>query len=80
MKRINCILIIVLTSFLTVNAQKQSGFVYSEHEGITKTKAMWAAFLKGDKDTFLSFFADSVWSGNNGTVEKKIQRAACKNN
>jgi hypothetical protein len=40
---------------LTVNAQKQSGIVYSEHEGITKTKAAWAAFLKGDKDKFLSF-------------------------
>jgi hypothetical protein len=65
---------------LTVNAQKQSGIVYSEHEGITKTKAAWAAFLKGDKDKFLSFFADSVWNGNNGLVEKKSQRTVCRNN
>lgn len=66
-------MIILLTSFLMVSAQKQSGIVYSEHEGITKTRAMWAAFLKGDKETYLSFYADSVWNGNNGSVERRTK-------
>lgn len=73
MKKLKFVLIVALTSFLTVNAQKQSGIVYSEHEGINKVKAMWAALIKGDKDTHLSFFADSVWTGNNGSVEKRAK-------
>ncbi len=67
-----------IASSLMVNAQKQSGIVYSEHEGITKTRAAWTAFLKGDKDTFLSFFADSVWNGNNGAVVKKAREQFVK--
>jgi hypothetical protein len=56
-----------------VNAQKQSGIVYSEHDGITKAKAMWDAFVKGDKDTYLSYFADSVWHGQNGSMKRKAK-------
>lgn len=73
MKKVVFLIIILLTSFLMVNAQKQSGIVYSEHDGITKTRAMWAAFLKGDKETYLSFYADSVWSGNNGSMERRTK-------
>lgn len=73
MKKLTFLIIILLTSFLMVNAQKQSGIVYSEHEAIGKTKAMWAAFLKGDKETYLNFYADSVWNGNNGSMERKAR-------
>ena len=71
MKKIVLLLIFALTSFLMVSAQKENGTVYSEHEAIGKTKAMWAAFIKGDKETFVSFFADTIWVGSNGNYEKK---------
>jgi len=65
MKKILLLLALGL-AVLLVNAQKENGTVFSEHEYITKTKALWAAFVKGDKDVFLSFFADSVLVVNNG--------------
>ena len=74
MKKIVFLLVLVLTTFLTVNAQKENGIVYSEHEAINKTKAMWAAFVKGDKEAFVSFFADTIWVGSNGEYEKKPQK------
>lgn len=65
------ILLSILGFFVvSLYAQKESGIVYSEHDGITKTKALWAAFVKGDKETYLSFYADSVWNGNNGKMER----------
>lgn len=74
MKKIVLLLIFALTSFLTVNAQKENGTVYSEHEAITKTKAMWAAFINGDKDAYASFFADSVWIGSNGDYQRWLKK------
>jgi hypothetical protein len=74
MKKIALFLIISLISFLMVSAQKENGTAYSEHEAINKTKAMWAAFVKGDKETFVSFFADTIWVGSNGNYEKKPQK------
>ena len=74
MKKIVFLLVLVLTTFLTVNAQKENGIVYSEHEAINKTKAMWAAFVKEDKEAFVSFFADTIWVGSNGEYEKKPQK------
>lgn len=71
MKKIACLIVMSLTSFLMVNAQKENGVVYSEHEAINKTKALWAAFVKGDKETFTSFFADSIWVGTNGDYKKR---------
>lgn len=47
-------------------AQKNDGSIFNEHESINKTKAMWNAFLKGDKETFLSFLCDSVYDNING--------------
>lgn len=72
MKKIVCLMVLGF-SVLLVNAQKESGIVYSEHDGINKTRALWAAFLKGDKETYLSFYADSVWNGNNGPVDRKTR-------
>lgn len=63
-----------LSSFLMVSAQKENGTVYIEHEAIAKTKALWAAFVKGDKETFLSFFADSVREGANGIINLRAKK------
>jgi ketosteroid isomerase-like protein len=74
MKKIVFLLILAFTSLLTVKAQKENGTVYSEHDAINKIKAMWASFVKGDKETFVSFFADTIWVGSNGDYEKKPQK------
>jgi len=47
-------------------AQKESGNIYSEHELIDKTKALWSQLKNGDKDTFVSYFADSLLLYQNG--------------
>ena len=47
-------------SSLLVLAQKESGIVYSEHDAIGKTRALWAAMIQGNKEKFCSFFADTV--------------------
>jgi ketosteroid isomerase-like protein len=57
-----------------LNAQKENGIVYSEHEAINKTKAMWNALVKSDKDTYISFFADSVWIGSNGEYHRMVKK------
>jgi hypothetical protein len=71
MKKIALLLIIGLAFILKLSAQKENGTVYIEHDAINKTRAMWAAFVKGDKETFASFFADTVMVGSNGIFEKK---------
>lgn len=75
MKKIVFLMIVSFAFVILVHAQKQSGVVYSEHDGITKTKTMWAAFVKGDKETFLSFFADSVRVGHNGKINMQSRGA-----
>jgi hypothetical protein len=70
MKKVIFLILILLTSILKVNAQKENGIVYSEHEAITKTKALLSAFLKGDKDAYLSFYADTVYVDMNGQFSK----------
>ncbi len=79
MKKSIFILLMCLTSFFMVNAQKESGVVYSEHESIGKTKAMWEAFVKGDKETFISFFADTVKVVLNGVRSEKLKEEFAKN-
>ena len=74
MKKIAFLIILILTTFLMVDAQKENGTVYSEHESIAKTKALWAAFINGDKETFTNLFADSVWVGINGDYQKMLKK------
>lgn len=74
MKKYILLLILGLSSFLMVNAQKENGIVYSEHEAITKTNTMWAAFVKGDKETFASFFADSIREVVNGDFQIRLKK------
>ena len=74
MKRQLLLLTLGLFSFLMVNAQKENGTVYSEHESIKKTKDLWEAFKKGDKEAFTSFFADTVYVVRNGTLIKRLKK------
>lgn len=71
MKKYLFFLILGLSSFLTVSAQKENGIVYSEHEAINKTRAMWDAFAKGDKESFFNFFTDTVNYTINGRSSKR---------
>ncbi len=68
MKKIGLLLLSGILVFIA-SAQKENGTVYIEHEAIAKTKAMWAAFVKGDKETFKSFFADTVYQIVNNKPE-----------
>jgi len=74
MKKYLLLITLGLCSFLMVNAQKENGTVYSEHEAIGKTRGAWAAFVKGDKEAFISVFADTVRMDANGTAEKKLKK------
>ncbi|MEN8193592.1 MAG: hypothetical protein ABFS12_12295 [Bacteroidota bacterium] len=65
MKRI-AILLLVASVCYAANAQKKNGTVYSEHEMIDKSRALWAAFVNDDKELFLSSLADSVHLFVNG--------------
>ena len=58
------IILILMGTF--ASAQKENGTVFSEHETIEKTKALWSAFAKGETDVFQSYFADSVRIFTNG--------------
>lgn len=73
MKKYLLFLVLGLTS-LMLNAQKENGIVYSEHEAIGKTKAMWAAFIKGDKEAYSNFFADTIWIDVNGSYWKVLKK------
>jgi hypothetical protein len=61
------------------NAQQESGVVYSEHESIDKAKAMWAAFVKGDKEAFVNFFSDTIRVIMNGVPSEKLKKDYAKN-
>lgn len=74
MKKYILLLAFGLLSFLTVDGQKENGTVYSEHESIKKTKDLWDAFKKGDKDAYLNFFADTVYFVRNGILNKILKK------
>lgn len=67
MKNFVLLLALILLGTTSI-AQKENGTVYSEHESIEKTKALWSAFAIGDKDEFTAFFADSVYLFINGKL------------
>lgn len=49
-----------------VHAQKGEGIIYTNHEAISKTKALWAAFVKGDAEAYASNLTDSLTLISNG--------------
>ena len=55
-------------------AQTKNGTIYSEHELIDKTRQLWKAFQDGDKETYLSFFADSIGLIRNNGEYRKIPK------
>ncbi|MGQ8338188.1 nuclear transport factor 2 family protein [Sunxiuqinia sp. A32] len=69
MKKLTIFLTLAFLTSITFS-QTKNGTIYSEHNTIEKTKNMWNAFVKGDKDTYLSFFADSLMRGANGDYNK----------
>lgn len=75
MKKVGLMLLLSISAILA-SAQKENGTVYSEHDAIAKIKAMWAAFVKGDKETFNSFFADSLYcnDNNNNGINYRIAK------
>jgi hypothetical protein len=73
MKKI-VLLLILGSSVFFANAQKVNGTVYSEHEAIDKTRNFWTTFVKGDKEAFLSNYADSVLHVINGVEYKKVRK------
>lgn len=72
MKRI-AILFLLTIVCLGTNAQKKNGTVYSEHELIDKTRALWTAFAAGEESSFLSYYADTVHVFANGQYSKRTQ-------
>ncbi|HNW49834.1 MAG TPA: hypothetical protein PKH79_02050 [Prolixibacteraceae bacterium] len=74
MKKFLILLLCGLWTF-AVSAQKESGKVFSEHQSIEKTKTLWDSFVKGDKETFMSFWADSVYVSTNGVGSKRPKQS-----
>ena len=72
MKKITSFLILLLVAGVYSYGQKKSGTVYSEHEAIETTRALWKAFVAGDADTYRSFFADSAYLMNHGQRSDKV--------
>lgn len=63
----------MLTVFaVTSYAQKKAGTIYVEHDYIDKSRALWDAFVDGDKEKYQSFFADSIFVSNNGAQGEVI--------
>lgn len=66
MKTTLLVLVLLLYFGANSNSQKKNGVVYSKHEAIEKTVELWKAFEVGDKETYLSYYADSVYIFFNG--------------
>jgi hypothetical protein len=76
MNRITTVLAILLIAGVSSFSQKKSGTIFSEHEDITKTRALWEALVSGDETTYRSFFADSAYfiqNGNNPPVSPNAE-------
>ncbi len=69
MQKITALLILLLFVGANSFSQKKNGTIFSEHESIDKTKEAWQALVKGDEETYRSFFADSAYILNNDKRE-----------
>lgn len=72
MRKIVCALMALLLIGVNSYAQKKNGVIYSEHEAIDKTKALWEAFVNADAEKYVSYLADSVFMMSNGNPSKKM--------
>jgi len=65
----------MLALFLvSAHAQKKVGAIYAEHDNIDKTKALWEAFVKGDRGKYQALFADSVFVTSNGNPGELVAK------
>jgi len=71
MKRIVGILMLSLIVSIAFS-QEKNGTVYSKHESIEKTQALWKAFAAGDVQTYRSYFADTIGYIRNNNEFQKI--------
>ena len=75
MRKITSLFILLLLVGANSFSQTKSGTIYSEHEAIDKTKALWEAFVNGDEEKYRSFFADSAYLLQNGEAEDPVPNA-----
>lgn len=50
-------------------SQKKNGSIFSEHEYIDITRALWQAMVNGEEETYRNFFADSAYTLQNDQRE-----------
>lgn len=72
MRKSFLLLLVILLIGGNAYSQKKNGTVYSEHESIDKSRALWKAFVDGDQNKYVSFFADSLYAMNNGDRGDKV--------
>lgn len=75
MRKITTLFILLLFIGANSFSQQKSGTIFSEHESIDKTKALWEAFVNGDEEKYRSFFADSAYLVQNGEPEDPTPNA-----
>lgn len=75
MQKISLLLILLLIVGVSSFSQKKNGSIFSEHDYIDKTKETWQALVKGDAETFRSFFADSAYIIRNDKREPLTSNA-----
>ncbi|MCW3786440.1 hypothetical protein [Plebeiibacterium sediminum] len=68
-------LVVLLFVSTCLLSQKKNGTIFIEHEAIDKTVNLWKAFENGDKETFLSYFADSVYILSNGKLSNWTKKS-----
>jgi hypothetical protein len=68
MKKILLLVISIFAGLLNF-AQVKNGTVYIQHPAIEKTKKLWTAFEKGDKDACEALLADTMIAIYNGSVD-----------
>lgn len=74
MKRTICAMLILLLAGMNSFSQKKNGTIYLEHETIDKTRALWKAFVDGDREKYVGFFTDSIYLITNGQPSDLMPR------
>lgn len=69
MRKITFLLILLLIVGVNSFSQKKNGTIFSEHESIDITRAVWEAVVNGDVEKYRSFFADSAYLVLNGDTK-----------
>ena len=78
MKKILILAIAMFLGLVNYAQEEKNGTVYDKHPAIEKTKKLWTAFEKGDKDAFNAFLADSMVAIYNGSETPQKREAYLK--